>query len=510
MSGWWDKKSQYKADNDDSDRDSDRESDESDRGNVGKRRSVAQIRDSNSDDDAESNHDSSPDDAEDEDNKIAMDKYSNIDKKDGKKKPTKIPPVRPSSNLTWGVGNVDTAMQHFKEVVVTFMQNKKKRRKLYIFSHTNSDEHLEHAQPSFMLQYAKVAHDQPISLQFVFSNKKNLARDIVAAHFQAEVKKDNGTRVSRFVEIGQSGKSIMLIRLELINANSNRPECPISINIEGITGEYTNPCCASWAMDEKPLAIIHHGAPPQILTKLSTNTDPYLYAFNGVHQIDEDKDKGARAWGAPDQYNENIRVDMDAGRFIWFGHNLPELLIEYCKDANNPTLKFIDETTLKRVSDFLDKNPVPEIYKRDVDLTTNYIGKVINVINPQTVDGDDDVSKEVATAITASKASKSKDKSSTGKNERQLVWAVSENEDTYVVPIKFMEWCHTKYIECVKGIRMISTKNLSLSAKPAPVPQGCRQYGLEDVMTFSCRSSFFSPKLMIFTTEVLHKSKKSK
>jgi hypothetical protein len=394
------------------------------------------------------------------------------------------------AKLSWGANKVDNAMGFMVVGTVRFTQNGVRRKKTFIFANPNCSENLQTSQSSYRFEYDT---KRDVDLSFIFSTTPKLAAKIVEDHYKDQVKASvdkiksanedkkaksaSKATPSTFVSI--QSEHVMLSRLTLNSTYSTRPHCPMSIDIIGLSGNYSSPHMMEWKRGSSSLAVLHHQAPRTTLLRADIFMSPYKYAFNSVHDINADKAKGLDAWGKV--MNGAVSVDMDTGRFWWLVHNLVPLIQEYVSAKPGDSAKVITPEINAAVTKMAKKYPNHDIYSKDVDLQSSYVDEVLIAINPEM------------------------DPAYVPRGSLRTMWAVDQVFDHYRVPVSFMEWCMEQYTNVVSDIRMLSPKDLKLTydhegpAIKKDVP---------DVMTFCVTSSTFSPKLWIYTEDYPISSKK--
>jgi len=339
-----------------------------------------------------------------------------------------------------------------------------RNRKIYCLSDPRSTEHVTYARPSFIEAYKEITTPLGFALKAASSVKNNNLQDMLIKRAGSEV-----VKTDKSVEKNAS----ILLELKIIGVGGSC-QVPMSVNLTGLTEGYINPCSANWSKDKDPLAVLHPGFPPLTVSKLDVEAEPFFYSMLGGNAAQTDNSQ-LKLWG--DRVDQFIQVHMNSGKFIWLMYNLPVFLIEYSK-TSKPS-QYITEDIVTDMKAFVKKNPIPEIYRPDVDMKDNYMGRV-------------------ADAVLKAKKKKS--------SSNDFCWEMTDQmTEKYVVPFEFLAWCvETHYNPAMKKIRAIQ-ENVSMSLCPAVLKSNNEMFTEKDFISFQVEMVIYRPAMIVFNQQIVAK-----
>ena len=478
----------------DDDQDGSQQSDE--RSDRGGRASARRLHDEDDDPDEDSDLDDRSDDDEDEDDEHASKKKSKKEAARDKRTAGRMASVQQVA-LTWGPEVIKAVMSHFKRVSYKFRMNNEEYWMDAFFAHTRSDAHLVEINATFMVPYTTATTST--KLDFLFTNAESRVSDIMSKYIADHAHKHSS--------IGQmygciKSNRVIIKSIWVLNVVATQPT-PLSINIDGIGGKYTNPHYSSWAPKTPCLAVITPCPMKQKIFDLNMRDSPDLPAIHGIHAITNSTDEAL--WG--ERVGETVLVNTPSSRFTWLMINLPYLTSDYIvrEVQNKATGKMeapkrglpdgVSSETWKKIKKFAEKHPLQNIYDADAKLTDNYIGKLMKILLPT--------------------------------RKEELLWTMCQDKLAYRVPLDFLQFAIPRHVETTQPVRPVDPTEIVMktSAPPKGGPVGLPlkssepaqasslidmqsleggtsgKYGPTDMITFTIRAQVFPPQMFYMVTK---------
>jgi hypothetical protein len=431
-------------DEEDDDQEGSQQSDErSDRGGGRAASAARRLHDEDDDPDEDSDLDDRPegDDDDDDDDEHTSKKKSKKEAARDRRTAGRMASVQQVA-LTWGPEVIKVVMSHFKRVSYKFRMNNEEYWMDAFFAHTRSDAHLVEINATFMVPYTTTTTST--KLDFLFTSAESRVSDIMSKYIADHAHKHSS--------IGQmygciKSNRVIIKSISVLNVVSTQPT-PLSINIDGIGGKYTNPHYSSWAPKTPCLAVITPCPMKQKIFDLNMRDSPDLPAFHGIHPITNSTDE--TLWG--ERIGDTILVSTPSSRFKWLMINLPYLISDYIvrEVQNKATGKMeapkrglpdgVSSETWKKIKKFAEKHPLQNIYDADAKLTDNYIGKLMKILLPT--------------------------------RKEELLWTMCQDKLAYRVPLDFLQFAIPRHVETTQPVRPVDPTEIVMKTSAPPKGAG--------------------------------------